>query len=57
MRNNHDFAQGFYKGDKIRTEKLWKELTIELNIRDPPQKGVKGWKKVWLDWKTAVKRK
>ncbi|XP_036347899.1 uncharacterized protein LOC118757280 [Rhagoletis pomonella] len=57
MESNPDMAKGFIKGDKAKSDMQWRELVNELNSNGPPTKDVMGWKKVWIDWKTTVRKK
>ncbi|XP_017472936.1 PREDICTED: uncharacterized protein LOC108363918 [Rhagoletis zephyria] len=57
MEENPDLAKGFSKRDKSLVSSLWQELTDTLKAAGPPTKDVNGWKKVWTEWKSEVKKK
>uniref|UniRef100_A0A182S087 Regulatory protein zeste n=1 Tax=Anopheles funestus TaxID=62324 RepID=A0A182S087_ANOFN len=45
-------------GDRDKgTNKFWQEVTTTLNELGPPTKDALGWKKVWADYKAALKKK
>lgn len=46
MEQHPDLARGFVKGDRVHFEKLWVDLTSDLNASGPPTKEVSAWKKV-----------
>uniref|UniRef100_A0A182VZB2 Regulatory protein zeste n=1 Tax=Anopheles minimus TaxID=112268 RepID=A0A182VZB2_9DIPT len=49
-----DIARGLYKGDQSH---FWFELTENLNALGPPIRHSTVWKRVWFDYKCAVKKK
>ncbi|XP_037808291.1 uncharacterized protein LOC119601774 [Lucilia sericata] len=57
MEKNPDIAKGFTKRDKVLVDSLWQELTVSLNGAGPPNKDVNGWKKIWTEWKSEIKKK
>ncbi|XP_017491662.1 PREDICTED: uncharacterized protein LOC108379824 [Rhagoletis zephyria] len=42
---------------KQKRNALWEALAEKLNSRGPPKKPMQRWKKVWIDWRAAVRRK
>ncbi|XP_033242965.1 uncharacterized protein LOC117186356 [Drosophila miranda] len=57
MKDNPDLAKGFVKGDRVVVDAKWAELCGALNAVGPPIKDALGWKKVWADWKTNIRKK
>ncbi|XP_050338534.1 uncharacterized protein LOC126764899 [Bactrocera neohumeralis] len=57
MEAHKDIARGFVKGDKVKSDALWKQFAAELNKHGPPEKDISGWKKVWMDWKSFIRKK
>ncbi|XP_036342958.1 uncharacterized protein LOC118752213 [Rhagoletis pomonella] len=57
MENNPDIAKGYTKRDKALVNALWQELSNSLNSAGPPQKDANGWKKVWTEWKSEIRKK
>ncbi|KAL7725264.1 hypothetical protein ACLKA6_007768 [Drosophila palustris] len=57
MEKQPDIARGFTKGDRIAVDSKWAALAADLNDAGPPTKNVLGWKKVWSDWKGAIRKK
>ncbi|KAL7723115.1 hypothetical protein ACLKA6_003085, partial [Drosophila palustris] len=57
MEKQPDIARGFTKGDRIAIDSKWAALAADLNDAGPPTKNVLGWKKVWSDWKGAIRKK
>ncbi|KAH8247509.1 hypothetical protein KR038_005385, partial [Drosophila bunnanda] len=57
MKKNPDLAKGFVKGDRVASDAKWSDLTNALNAIGPPIKDVGGWKKVWCDWRSAIRKK
>ncbi|XP_039970152.1 uncharacterized protein LOC120782061 [Bactrocera tryoni] len=57
MGKYHDIARGFTKREKALVDSLWQQLAESLNSAGPPIKDVNGWKKIWTDWKSEVKKK
>ncbi|XP_058827436.1 uncharacterized protein LOC131690658 [Topomyia yanbarensis] len=49
-----DVAKGFSKGN---VAPFWSTLATELNSMGPPIKDSTGWKKVWFDYKSNLKKK
>ncbi|XP_041773088.1 uncharacterized protein LOC121594144 isoform X3 [Anopheles merus] len=47
-------ARAIFKGNQTQ---FWEELTTQLNALGPPVKAVGTWKRVWFDYKCAVKKK
>ncbi|XP_049294079.1 uncharacterized protein LOC125769399 [Anopheles funestus] len=54
METAPDIARALFKGDQSA---FWKELADNLNPLGPPIKNVATWKRVWFDYKCAVKKK
>ncbi|XP_043063792.1 uncharacterized protein LOC108101356 [Drosophila ficusphila] len=57
MKDKPDLARGFVKGDRVAAEAKWADLAGALNAIGPPIKDVAGWKKVWCDWKSNIRKK
>ncbi|XP_055912026.1 uncharacterized protein LOC129946036 [Eupeodes corollae] len=57
MEDHPIIARGFSSGDKAHSESLWANLSSSLNSEGPPVKDVTGWKKVWSDWKSNIRKK
>ncbi|XP_034475482.1 uncharacterized protein LOC117782568 isoform X2 [Drosophila innubila] len=57
MKENVDIARGFSRSDRVEIAAAWKELTDELNANGPPCKSMEEWKRIWKDWKQAIKKK
>ncbi|XP_039951511.1 uncharacterized protein LOC120768824 [Bactrocera tryoni] len=57
MEKYPDIARGFTKREKALVDSLWQQLAESLNSAGPPIKDVNGWKKIWTDWKSEVKKK
>ncbi|XP_026846742.1 uncharacterized protein LOC113566222 [Drosophila persimilis] len=57
MKDNPYLAKGFVKGDRVVVDAKWAELCGALNAVGPPIKDALGWKKVWADWKTNIRKK
>ncbi|XP_058451150.1 uncharacterized protein LOC131430303 [Malaya genurostris] len=49
-----DVAKGF---SKVNVAPFWNSLATELNSLGPPVRDTTGWKKVWCDYKSNLKRK
>uniref|UniRef100_A0A182RZN3 Regulatory protein zeste n=1 Tax=Anopheles funestus TaxID=62324 RepID=A0A182RZN3_ANOFN len=49
-----DIARDLYKVDH---SSFWNEVAENLNAIGPPIKQNNGWKRVWFDYKCAVKKK
>ncbi|XP_041769564.1 putative uncharacterized protein DDB_G0274405 [Anopheles merus] len=49
-----DIARGMYKGDQTA---FWEEMAEHLNALGPPIRTGATWKRVWFDYKCAVKKK
>ncbi|XP_011187112.1 uncharacterized protein LOC105215061 [Zeugodacus cucurbitae] len=56
MQKHTDLASGMIS-DKRHRNNLWTLLTNRLNTRGPPRKSPERWKKVWVDWRSSIKRK
>ncbi|XP_018794326.1 PREDICTED: uncharacterized protein LOC108972245 [Bactrocera latifrons] len=56
MQEYPDLACGTLSNKQLRNY-LWNLLANKLNVRGPPRKTPERWKKVWFDWRSAVKRK
>ncbi|XP_053959048.1 uncharacterized protein LOC128863757 [Anastrepha ludens] len=56
MKEYLDLARGTLQNKDVRNA-LWAMLADKLNNRGPPSKPPERWKKVWFDWRAAVKRK
>ncbi|XP_011206967.2 uncharacterized protein LOC105228725 [Bactrocera dorsalis] len=56
MQEYPDLACGTLSNKQLRND-LWNLLANKLNVRGPPRKTPERWKKVWFDWRSAVKRK
>lgn len=56
MQEYPDLACGTLLNKQLRNN-LWMLLANKLNGRGPPRKTPERWKKVWFDWRSAVKRK
>ncbi|XP_055551659.1 uncharacterized protein LOC129734003 [Wyeomyia smithii] len=54
LEEHPDIAKGFTKSN---SNTFWKNCATKLNILGPPVKDAAGWKKVWFDWKSNLKRK
>ncbi|XP_058817743.1 uncharacterized protein LOC131681056 [Topomyia yanbarensis] len=52
-----DIAKGFVRGNSASSVSFWDDLAAELNSLGPPSRDGTGWKKVWADYKSALKRK
>lgn len=46
MESHPDMAKGFVKGDKVKHDQMWVELTNKLNACGPPNRDTATWKKV-----------
>ncbi|XP_036340617.1 uncharacterized protein LOC118749973 [Rhagoletis pomonella] len=57
MEKYPDIAKGFTRRDKQLVDSLWQQLAESLNSAGPPTKDITGWKKVWTDWKSEIKKK
>ncbi|XP_067619890.1 uncharacterized protein [Eurosta solidaginis] len=57
LQQQPEMAQGFTKCPKEDVHKFWENVANELNSLGPPTKDVTTWKKVYVDWKSYVKRK
>lgn len=49
-----DIARGMYKGNQSN---FWEDLAENLNALGPPIRSGATWKRVWFDYKCAVKKK
>uniref|UniRef100_A0A8W7PWV6 Regulatory protein zeste n=1 Tax=Anopheles coluzzii TaxID=1518534 RepID=A0A8W7PWV6_ANOCL len=49
-----DIARGMFKGDQTA---FWEEMAEHLNALGPPIRTGATWKRVWFDYKCAVKKK
>lgn len=49
-----DIARGLFKGDQTQ---FWNEMAEHLNALGPPIRSGTTWKRVWFDYKCAVKKK
>uniref|UniRef100_A0A182T516 Regulatory protein zeste n=1 Tax=Anopheles maculatus TaxID=74869 RepID=A0A182T516_9DIPT len=49
-----DIARGLFKGDQTQ---FWNEMAEHLNALGPPMRSGTTWKRVWFDYKCAVKKK
>ncbi|XP_558492.3 uncharacterized protein LOC3289901 isoform X1 [Anopheles gambiae] len=54
METAPDIARALSRGSQTQ---FWEELTTQLNALGPPVKTVGTWKRVWFDYKCAVKKK
>ncbi|XP_055631573.1 uncharacterized protein LOC129771685 [Toxorhynchites rutilus septentrionalis] len=54
LEKNPDIAKGFIRGN---SGPFWNDCAAELNSLGPPIRDGSGWKKVWADYKSALKRK
>ncbi|XP_055621942.1 uncharacterized protein LOC129765563 [Toxorhynchites rutilus septentrionalis] len=54
LEKNPDIAKGFIRGN---SGPFWNDCAAELNSLGPPIRDRSGWKKVWADYKSALKRK
>ncbi|KAL7744728.1 hypothetical protein ACLKA6_017222 [Drosophila palustris] len=52
-----NYSKRSYRGDRIAVDAKWAALAADLNDAGPPTKNVLGWKKVWSDWKGAIRKK
>lgn len=50
MEEHDNLAKGYFKGDRVLADDLWKDLSVKLNSLGPPEKDVCGWKKVRIHW-------
>ncbi|XP_055632496.1 uncharacterized protein LOC129772976 [Toxorhynchites rutilus septentrionalis] len=54
LEKNPDIAKGFMRGN---SGPFWNDCAAELNSLGPSIRDGSGWKKVWADYKSALKRK
>ncbi|XP_049316751.1 uncharacterized protein LOC125779435 isoform X1 [Bactrocera dorsalis] len=57
MATKRDVAQGFQQRPKEEVKEFWEEIANDLNALGPPSKDSSTWRKVWIDWKSYIKRK
>ncbi|XP_065356938.1 uncharacterized protein LOC135951251 [Calliphora vicina] len=57
MKKNEDIACGFTQRASAEVKKFWEDLARTLNASGPPLKDAGGWRKVWSDYKSGVKKK
>ncbi|XP_055839141.1 uncharacterized protein LOC129907099 [Episyrphus balteatus] len=59
MMAHPDFADGTLKfpDSRVKINDLWNELSDILNKNGPPTRGGEGWRKVWYDYKTHIRKK
>ncbi|TMW46162.1 hypothetical protein DOY81_008758 [Sarcophaga bullata] len=55
MESHPDIARGLYKGDRVKLNQLWSDLTNQLNASGRPTRNISNWKKIWCDWKRSIK--
>ncbi|XP_067646180.1 uncharacterized protein [Eurosta solidaginis] len=47
-----------YRGNsKVNIQNFWDDVTNQLNMLGPPCKSSKAWRKVWVDYKSHIRRK
>ncbi|XP_052901356.1 protein kinase 4-like [Anopheles moucheti] len=54
METSPEIARALFKGDQSA---FWRELAENLNSVGPPIKAAGTWKRIWFDYKCAVKKK
>ncbi|XP_017469218.1 PREDICTED: uncharacterized protein LOC108361166 [Rhagoletis zephyria] len=57
MKEHPDIAKNFTKNAPDLVERFWESVREELNSIGPPSKTIAEWKKVWSDYKSAIKKK
>ncbi|XP_054730976.1 uncharacterized protein LOC129239489 [Anastrepha obliqua] len=57
MKEHPDIAKNFTRSAPNEVEQFWESVREELNSLGPPSKSISEWKKVWSDFKSAVKKK
>ncbi|XP_067614614.1 uncharacterized protein [Eurosta solidaginis] len=57
MKEHPDIAKNFTRNATNEVEQFWEGVRDDLNSLGPPSKTIAEWKKVWSDFKYAVKKK